>query len=73
MDSSITRAYRLYIWIGSVRYYANRSDTQPLPRVTWKTKAQEYPDHYARYEVALIREFYIDQAIKIEEVILSDA
>lgn len=73
MDASIVRAYRLYIWIGSVRYYANRSDTQPLPRVRWSLKSQEYPDHFDYYTTAKIREFYIDQAIKVEEVILSDA
>lgn len=70
---SFTRAYRLFIWIGSVRYYANRSEETPTTGlVRWLTKDQEYPDHFTRYQAARIREFYIDQNIKVEEVILQD-
>lgn len=70
---SFTRAYRLYVWLGSVRYYANRSDPELLPRVRWSSRSQEYPDHFTHREASMIKEFYIDQAVRIEEVILSDA
>lgn len=72
MSILVTTGYRLYIWIGSVRYYANRSDTSPLPRVRWSPFDKEYPDRFDYVDAQSIQTFYIDQKVKVEEVRLVD-
>lgn len=67
-----TRAYRAYIWIGNVRYYANRpANSTTTRKLSWRTAAEEYPSHFTWYELKEIKEWYLDQNVKYEEIYLN--
>lgn len=67
--STTTLAYRVYIYLGKVRYYANRlEETTTTWRVSWKTFQEEYPDCFDKHEASCIRLKYLDQNVKYEEV-----
>ena len=66
-NNTAVKRYRLYVWLGHDRYYANRS-TLPLPHVGWFTKSAAYPDHYTEAEMKEIKAQYSEQAIRVEEI-----
>lgn len=68
-----TVAYRLYIWLGKDRFYANRSKTYSTTgRVDWRKKSELYPCHFDYKEADKIMMAYADQHVRYEEVFLSD-
>lgn len=67
-----TKAYRVYIYLGNIRYYANRlPETTTTWRVSWRTRQEEYPDHWTFYEYNCIKLKYMDQGVRFEEVYLA--
>mgnify|MGYP001612676976 CR=1 FL=1 len=71
MRSRIHKAYRAYIWLGNVRYYANKlPETTTTWHVKWRSSVEEYPDHFSWYEFNCIRLKYLDQHVRNEEVYL---
>ena len=70
MSTLITKIrYRVYMYLGTDRYYANRSDPPTTKNeFRWRTKEQEYPDHFTWNEVKRIKDKWMDA--RHEQVVL---
>lgn len=72
--------WRVYIVLHGVKYYANRSVLPPQKAkgarpqsfsiISWKTMAEEYPDHYDYAIAYRIADKYSDQKPLLQQVVL---
>lgn len=67
-DPVAVKRYCVYIWLGTTRYYANRSDSPPPHDVRWSTRDAEWPDYYTYQEVMAIKHAWSDQRVSYEEI-----
>lgn len=63
-NPSYKKVWRVYIKLGSSKYYANGS-TLPM-NIKWLRYEEEYPSIWTEDEANLIRLKYIDQSPRVE-------
>lgn len=67
--TAYTKAYRVYVYIGKVRYYANSLDSS-TGRVSWRTFEQSYPDHFDYNTAKDIWSRYLDQSPRLQKILI---